>query len=133
MAGHAYKSAVDELDAGVGRDLVSNVEVSADRSEADCQDAPFRATVLEPVGRMNNYYGTINTAITKRNHKVWKAYLEGKGLTNISDDRLRCRSCKDEALGRQAFRGHDQATKGKLRLSATCIVHEHSLTSLGPD
>lgn len=23
MAGHAYKSAVDELDAGVGRDLVS--------------------------------------------------------------------------------------------------------------
>jgi hypothetical protein len=24
MAGHAYKSAVDELDAGVGRDLVSS-------------------------------------------------------------------------------------------------------------
>jgi len=23
MAGHAYKSAVDEMDAGVGRDLVS--------------------------------------------------------------------------------------------------------------
>ena len=25
MAGHAYKSAVDELDAGVGRDLVSSL------------------------------------------------------------------------------------------------------------
>jgi hypothetical protein len=25
MAGHAYKAAVDELDAGVGRDLVSAV------------------------------------------------------------------------------------------------------------
>lgn len=57
MAGHAYKSAVDELDAGVGRDL----------------DAPFRATVLEPVGRLNHYYGTINSAITKREHKVYTA------------------------------------------------------------
>ena len=26
MAGHAYKSAVDELDAGVGRDLVSSFQ-----------------------------------------------------------------------------------------------------------
>lgn len=26
MAGHAYKSAVDELDAGVGRDLVSSYQ-----------------------------------------------------------------------------------------------------------
>jgi len=68
MAGHAYKSAVDELDAGVGRDLVR--QANRPLGLADRQDAPFRATVLEPVGRMNNYYGTINTAITKRNHKV---------------------------------------------------------------
>jgi len=54
MAGHAYKAAVDELDAGVGRDL----------------DAPFRATVLEPIGKLNNYYNTINAAIDKRNHKM---------------------------------------------------------------
>jgi len=54
MAGHAYKSAVDKLDAGVGREL----------------DAPFRATVLEPIGKLNNYYGTINAAIQKRSHKM---------------------------------------------------------------
>lgn len=54
MAGHAYKSAVDELDIGVGRDL----------------DAPFRATVLEPVGKLCSYYPAINDAIAKRNKKV---------------------------------------------------------------
>ncbi|KAK4684506.1 bridging integrator 3, partial [Tremellales sp. Uapishka_1] len=54
MAGHAYKSAVDELDAGVGREL----------------DAPYRATVLEPIGKLNSYYTTINAAIDKRNHKM---------------------------------------------------------------
>ncbi|KAK1925076.1 hypothetical protein DB88DRAFT_487833 [Papiliotrema laurentii] len=54
MAGHAYKAAVDELDAGVGREL----------------DAPYRATVLEPVGKLNSYFATINAAIDKRNHKM---------------------------------------------------------------
>lgn len=54
MAGHAYKAAADELDVGVSRDL----------------DAPYRATVLEPIGKLNNYYSTINSAIDKRNHKV---------------------------------------------------------------
>ena len=54
MAGHAYKAAVDELDTGVGREL----------------DAPYRATVLEPIGKLNSYYGNINGAIDKRNHKV---------------------------------------------------------------
>ena len=54
MAGHAYKAAVDDLDGGVSREL----------------DAPFRATVLEPVGKLNSYYGNINSAIDKRNHKV---------------------------------------------------------------
>ena len=54
MAGHAYKAAVDELDVGVARDL----------------DAPYRATVLEAIGKLNNYYSNINAAIDKRNHKV---------------------------------------------------------------
>jgi amphiphysin len=34
------------------------------------QDAPFRATVLEPIGKLNSYYGVINSAIDKRNHKL---------------------------------------------------------------
>ncbi|WVQ69828.1 hypothetical protein V866_008081 [Kwoniella sp. B9012] len=54
MAGHAYKAAVDEMDGVVGREL----------------DAPYRATVLEPIGKLNSYYPTINAAITKRDHKM---------------------------------------------------------------
>ncbi len=54
MAGHAYKSAVEDLDNTVARDL----------------DAPFRATVLEPIGKMTSYWPMINDGITKRNHKM---------------------------------------------------------------
>ncbi|KAJ9093890.1 hypothetical protein QFC21_006263 [Naganishia friedmannii] len=54
MAGHAYKSAVQELDNIVSRDL----------------DAPFRATVLEPVGKLCSYFPTVNEGIAKRNKKM---------------------------------------------------------------
>ncbi|KAJ9120424.1 hypothetical protein QFC24_005381 [Naganishia onofrii] len=54
MAGHAYKSAVQELDNIVSRDL----------------DAPFRATVLEPVGKLCSYFPTVNEGISKRNKKM---------------------------------------------------------------
>ncbi|KAG8925244.1 hypothetical protein FRC02_009814 [Tulasnella sp. 418] len=54
MAGHAYKRAVDDLDAGIGREL----------------DAPYRTTVLEPVGKMCSYFPTINEAISKREKKL---------------------------------------------------------------
>jgi len=54
MAGHAYKSAVDELDNTVARDL----------------DAPFRATVLEPIGKLASYFPAINDGISKRNKKL---------------------------------------------------------------
>jgi amphiphysin len=54
MAGHAYKAAADELDNTVTRDL----------------DGPFRATVLEPVGKLNQYFTNVNHAIDKRNHKL---------------------------------------------------------------
>lgn len=58
MAGHSYKAAVDEIDNFVGRDL----------------DGPFRATVLEPVGKLGSYFTNVNAAIEKRNHKVrWEA------------------------------------------------------------
>jgi amphiphysin len=70
MAGHAYKAAVDELDAGVGRELVRLVVYQTEGFSDAGQDAPFRATVLEPIGKLNSYYGQINAAIDKRNHKV---------------------------------------------------------------
>lgn len=54
MAGHSYKAAVDALDDVVTRDL----------------DGPYRATVLEPVGKMCHYFNNVNAAIDKRNHKL---------------------------------------------------------------
>lgn len=54
MAAHSYKAAVDELDNAVTRDL----------------DGPYRATVLEPVGKMCHYFTNVNHAIDKRNHKL---------------------------------------------------------------
>ncbi|KAG8710008.1 hypothetical protein FRC08_017761 [Ceratobasidium sp. 394] len=54
MAGHAYKRSVDDLDAGVTREL----------------DAPYRTTVLEPVGKMCAYFPVINEGIAKRNKKL---------------------------------------------------------------
>jgi amphiphysin len=54
MAAHAYKQSVDDLDQGIGREL----------------DAPYRTTILEPLGKMNAYFPVINEHITKRNKKL---------------------------------------------------------------
>ena len=43
MAAHSFKRAVDELDAKVAREL----------------DAPYRATVLEPVGKLCSHFPEI--------------------------------------------------------------------------
>ncbi|KZT21399.1 BAR-domain-containing protein [Neolentinus lepideus HHB14362 ss-1] len=54
MAAHAYKMSVDDLDTGIGREL----------------DAPYRTTILEPLGKMNAYFPIVNEHITKRNKKL---------------------------------------------------------------
>jgi len=54
MASHAYKASVAELDSVIGREL----------------DAPYRTTILEPVGKMNAYFPVINEQISKRNKKL---------------------------------------------------------------
>lgn len=54
MAANAYKRAADELDSKTAREL----------------DAPYRATVLEPIGKLCSYYPEINKTIEKRNKKV---------------------------------------------------------------
>lgn len=54
MAANAYKRAVDELDSKTARDL----------------DAPYRATVLEPIGKLCSYFPEINKTIDKRNKKL---------------------------------------------------------------
>lgn len=70
MAGHAYKAAVDELDSGVTRELVSGSLGGRSIADPSMQDVPYRATVLEPVGKFASYFPTVNSAIDKRNNKV---------------------------------------------------------------
>jgi len=54
LAAHAYKRSVDDLDAGVAREL----------------DAPYRTTVLDPSLKMCSYFPIINDTIAKRNKKL---------------------------------------------------------------
>lgn len=54
MAANAYKRAVEELDTKMAREL----------------DAPYRATVLEPIGKLASFFPEINRNIEKRNKKV---------------------------------------------------------------
>jgi len=54
MASHAYKQSVSELDDVIGREL----------------DAPYRTTIMEPLGKMNAYFPVINEQISKRNKKL---------------------------------------------------------------
>ncbi|KDN52211.1 BAR-domain-containing protein [Tilletiaria anomala UBC 951] len=54
IAANAYKRAADDLDGRIARDL----------------DPPFRATVLEPIGKLSSYFPEINKNIEKRNKKL---------------------------------------------------------------
>jgi len=54
MSAHSYRRAVGDLESKTAREL----------------DAPFRATVLEPIGKMCSYWPEINNAVSKRNKKL---------------------------------------------------------------
>ncbi|KAL8283125.1 hypothetical protein RQP46_005903 [Phenoliferia psychrophenolica] len=54
MAANAYKRAVEEMEGSVARGI----------------DAPYRATVLDPVGKLCSYWPEVNNAISKRNKKL---------------------------------------------------------------
>lgn len=54
MAANAYKRAVEDLENGVSREL----------------DAPYRTTIMEPLGKMNAYLPVVNEHIAKRNKKM---------------------------------------------------------------
>lgn len=64
MAAGAYRRAVEELDNKTAREL----------------DAPYRATVLEPIGKLCSYFPEINKNIEKRNKKVRRG---GKRLRDV--------------------------------------------------
>jgi len=54
IAAHAYKQSATELESVISREL----------------DAPYRTTILEPIGKMNAYFPVINEHISKRNKKL---------------------------------------------------------------
>ncbi|KAF8134507.1 hypothetical protein EV363DRAFT_896022 [Boletus edulis] len=54
VAGHAFKSAVEELDNSIQREM----------------EAPYRTCIMEPLGKMNAYFPIINEHISKRNKKL---------------------------------------------------------------
>lgn len=54
MSANAYRRAVDELDTKTAKEI----------------DAPYRATVLEPVGKLASYFPEINKILEKRAKKL---------------------------------------------------------------
>ncbi|SPO29318.1 probable RVS161 - protein involved in cell polarity development [Ustilago trichophora] len=54
MSANAYRRAVDELDTKTAKEI----------------DAPYRATVLEPIGKLASYFPEVNKIIEKRNKKL---------------------------------------------------------------
>lgn len=64
MVASTYKRAVEELDARTAKEL----------------DVPYRATVLEPIGKLSSYFPEVNKLIEKRNRKVCHAPYPAFGL-----------------------------------------------------
>lgn len=71
MSANAYKRATDELDSTVQTQYVG---LQCARAVAGLtssgQDAPYRTTVLEPVGKLCSYFPEINNSLGKRHKKV---------------------------------------------------------------
>lgn len=73
MAAHAYKRAVEELDTGLSREMVRPPSASCSclcGTQVPSQEAPYRQTIMEPLGKMNAYFPVVNEHINKRNKKV---------------------------------------------------------------
>lgn len=54
MSANAYRRAVDELDTKTAKEI----------------DAPYRATVLEPIGKLASYFPEVNKVVEKRQKKL---------------------------------------------------------------
>lgn len=64
VAATTYKRAVAELDQRIAKDL----------------DAPYRATVLDPMSKLCSYFPEVNKTIEKRSKKVCVAGSAGGGV-----------------------------------------------------
>lgn len=72
----SYKRALEELDARTAKEL----------------DAPYRATVLDPIGKLCSYFPEVNKLIDKRGRKVRIShfYTFWNGPSYNAASRLRC-------------------------------------------
>ena len=136
IAAHAYRRSVEELDASIGRELVRGRFINHVQSPhiifmspflSSTQDAPYRTTILDPLGKMNLYFPAINEYISKRNRKVVSHSrprdLESLSIAHISPfpaglaPRLRCRTQQSTQVVRKAKQGYHEVTQGLSRHS----------------
>ncbi|EMD37392.1 hypothetical protein CERSUDRAFT_114064 [Gelatoporia subvermispora B] len=109
MAAHAYKRSIDDLDTGIGREL----------------DAPYRTTVMEPLGKMNAYFPIVNEHITKRNKKLLD-YDSARSRMN----KLIQKPSEDPTKLPKAQQEHDDAKEVFDMLNAQLINELPQLLSL---
>ena len=103
MSANAYRRAVDELDTKTAKEI----------------DAPYRATVLEPVGKLVSYFPEVNKILEKRNKKLLDydaaRSKHRKLVDKPSDDPLKLPKAEKELEdARIIFEALDEQIKSEL-------------------
>ncbi|SCV72667.1 BQ2448_4204 [Microbotryum intermedium] len=103
MSANAYKRATEEMEGAVARDI----------------DAPYRATVMDPIGKLCSHWPEVNKTIDKRNKKLIDydaARSKVKKLSDKpSDDPTKLRMAEQEAeTAREIFEVLDQQVRNDL-------------------
>lgn len=124
MAAGAYRRAVEELDTKTAREL----------------DAPYRATVLEPIGKLCSYFPEINKNIEKRNKKVrvresraWTSFVLTISLARSSSTTTPpARSTASSSTSRQTTQSSSLALKRSSQTPSSSLrrsIHNSSKSS----
>lgn len=102
MSANAYKRAVEEMEGNIARSI----------------DAPYRATVLEPIGKFNSYLPEVRNAITKREKKLLDydaARAKARKLAGKDSDPVTLRASEtEEEQAREIFQALDHQLKEDL-------------------
>ncbi|GAA5873536.1 hypothetical protein JCM16303_001157 [Sporobolomyces ruberrimus] len=102
MSANAYKRAVEEMEGNIARTI----------------DAPYRATVLEPIGKFNSYLPEVRNAIAKREKKLLDydaARAKARKLGSKDSDPVSLRAAEtEEEQAREIFQALDTQLKEEL-------------------
>ncbi|GAA6062295.1 hypothetical protein JCM10212_004383 [Sporobolomyces blumeae] len=102
MSANAYKRAVEEMEGNIARTI----------------DAPYRATVLEPIGKFNSYLPEVRNAINKREKKLLDydaARAKARKLNSKDSDPVSLRQADtEEEQAREIFQALDSQLKEEL-------------------